>query len=67
MKYRIHVKSVEEVVFELPEGSYGDEELTVEQIEKMEAENVKSDPTYFYMWQDSTHEVEVKAEILKDA
>jgi len=67
MKYRIHVKSIEEVTFELPEGSYGDEELTVEQIEKMEAENVKSDPTYFYMWEDATQKVEVKAEIIKDA
>jgi hypothetical protein len=65
-KFRIHVKSIQEVTFELDEEAYGDP-VTVEDVMRMEKENVESDPTYFSTWDNSTEHVEVDVQEVNDA
>jgi hypothetical protein len=67
-KFRIHVKSVQEVTFELYGDAYGPKEgveVTAEDVARMEEENVRSDPTYFMTWEDSTEHVEVDVQEVK--
>jgi len=66
-KFRIHVKSVQEVTFELDQEAYGDDPVTAEDVKLIEEDNVKSDPTYFMTWNDSTENVEVDVQEIKDA
>lgn len=65
-KFRIHVKSIQEVTFELPEDAYGDDPVTAEDVIRMEEDNVRSDPTYFMTWKDSTEHVEVDVQEVKE-
>jgi hypothetical protein len=67
-KFRIHVKLVQEVTFELYGDAYGPKEgveVTAEDVMRMEEENVRSDPTYFMTWEDSTEHVEVDVQEVK--
>jgi len=64
-KFRIHVKCVQEVTFEVPEEAY-DGDVTIEEIIKLEEDNVKSDPTYFSFLDDSTEHVEIDVREIKD-
>jgi len=64
-KFRIHVKSVQEVTFELYGDAYGDGDVTAEDVMGIEEDNVKSDPTYFLTWDDSTEHVEVDVQEVK--
>lgn len=66
-KFKIKVKCVQELTFEMDEGAYGEESITTEQIANMEEQNVLQDPTYFDTWEDSTINVEVDVEEIKDA
>jgi len=66
-KFRIHVKSVQEVTFELDQEAYGDDPVTAKDVIRMEEENVRSDPTYFMTWNDSEEHVEVDVQEVKDA
>ena len=65
-KFRIHVKSVQEVTFELDDEAYGDDPVTAADVIRMEEENVRSDPTYFMTWNDATEHVEVDVQEVKD-
>jgi hypothetical protein len=65
-KFKIKVKCIQELTFELGEEAYEDESITTEQIAEMEEDNVLSDPTYFDTWNNSTINVEVDVEEIKD-
>jgi hypothetical protein len=67
-KFRVHVKSVQEATFELPEEAYEEADgvkVTVEKIMEMEEYNVKSDPTYFSFNDNSTEHVTIDVKEIK--
>lgn len=71
-KFKIKVKCTQELTFEMDEEAYGAEDemhpvVSAEQIAEMEEQNVLQDPTYFDTWEDSTINVEVDVEEVKDA
>lgn len=67
-KFKVKVKSVQEVEFEVTDEAYVENELelTAERIIEIEEDNVKSDPTYFSFLDDATEHVTVDVEEIKD-
>lgn len=64
-KFRIHVKCIQEVTFEVPASYYPDQRP--EEVIQLEEYNVRSDPTYFNFLDGATENVEVEVEVFKDA
>lgn len=65
-KFKVTIKSIQEATFTYPEEAWGEGEVTVEDVMKMEEDNVRSDPTYFSFLEDATENVTVEVEEINE-
>lgn len=65
--FKVKIKSIQEATFTYPEEAWGEgDDITPEDVMKMEEENVRSDPTYFSFLEDSTENVTVEVEEINE-